>query len=578
MSIHDPLHRSRIRTSASLHRSRRAPVVAVAVLVLAATAAFAQPPATGKATELSLPPDWIFDGEAQFNLTGNAVASAGDVDGDGYDDVLVGADGYASGAGRAYLFLGGPDGLDRVPSWTADGSRSNDFFGHSVAAAGDVNGDGLGDVITGAYGYDNGHSFEGRASVYLGTSTGLSDTAVWTSEGEQEGAKFGFVVAGVGDVNGDGYDDVLATAFNYSTGLVNAGRVYVYYGSPTGPSRSADWTLTGGANGAKLGWRAGGAGDVNGDGYFDVIVAASIPDTDHVGPGGQVRVYYGSADGLGTQAAWTIGQDSLGSDVATAGDVNGDGYGDVLVGEATFSGDRFEQGRVVAYYGSSDGLATGWNWSAEGERDSARLGTRVRTAGDIDGDGYDEVVLSAPYFSGPSNDDGFIAVYYGSAGGLATTARTVIDDVLEGPALGLTGTTAGDVDADGFSDLLLGAPGYSDSVQLRGRAYLYYGDTAGIVADVGEFTRQNSPTLVLTTVPNPTTTSITVTVTQPTAGRLRVTVHRLDGEVAATVADGQFSSGVHRFTIDLSALTAASYFITAASGSREVTERVVVVR
>src|SRR6185436_20138077 len=115
-----------------------------------------------------------------------------------------------------------------------EGDQSSASFGISVATAGDVNGDGYSDVIVGAYGYDNGQTDEGRAFVYDGSAAGLATSATWTAESDQAGASFGVSVATAGDVNGDGYADVVIGAYGYDNGQSNEGRAFVYHGSAAG--------------------------------------------------------------------------------------------------------------------------------------------------------------------------------------------------------------------------------------------------------------------------------------------------------------------------------------------------------
>src|SRR4029434_9610682 len=143
---------------------------------------------------------------------GASVGTAGDVNGDGYDDVIVGANGYDNGQtneGRAYVYLGSAAGLSTTPAWTAESDQAGAELGISVATAGDVNGDGFSDVMVGASAYDNGQLDEGRAYAYLGSAAGLSTAAAWTAESDQVSANFGLTVATAGDVNGDGFSDVI---------------------------------------------------------------------------------------------------------------------------------------------------------------------------------------------------------------------------------------------------------------------------------------------------------------------------------------------------------------------------------
>jgi len=160
-----------------------------------------------------------------------------------------------------YLFLYG------IADVTMTGESTNNYFGISASTAGDVNGDGYSDVIVGATGFDNVQTDEGRAYVYHGSATGLSATANWTGESNQANALFGNSVSTAGDVNGDGYSDVIVGALSYENGQANEGRAYVYHGSAAGLSATANWTAESDQEEAYFGWSVSTAGDVNGDGY-----------------------------------------------------------------------------------------------------------------------------------------------------------------------------------------------------------------------------------------------------------------------------------------------------------------------
>ncbi|NOQ33152.1 MAG: hypothetical protein GQ567_02985 [Methanosarcinales archaeon] len=305
------------------------------------------------------------------------------------------------------------DPLAQSPAWTAEGNQDGARFGVSVASAGDVNGDGYSDVIVGAYRYDNGQNDEGRAYVYHGSATGLSTSFAWTAEGNQDGANFGASVASAGDVNGDGYSDVIVGARYYDNGENMEGRAYVYHGSATGLSTSSAWTAESNQDYANFGYSVASAGDVNGDGYSDVIVGAWLYDNGETDEG-RAYVYHGSAAGLSTSSAWTAESNQdyalFGCSVASAGDVNGDGYSDVIVGA------HFFFGRAYVYHGSATGLSTSSAWTAESKTTDGHCGWSVASAGDVNGDGYSDVIVGAIYHSHDPSDDGRVFVYHGNGG------------------------------------------------------------------------------------------------------------------------------------------------------------------
>jgi hypothetical protein len=238
----------------------------------------------------------------------------------------------------------------------------------AVGAAGDVNGDGFADVIVGASNYSNGQTFEGRAFVYPGSATGLATSPVWTAEANQTAATFGSSVSTAGDVNGDSYDDVIVGALLLDNGQLDEGRAYAYLGSATGLATSPAWTAEGDQLHVNFGTSVSTAGDVNGDGYDDVIVGAPRFVNGELDEG-RAFVYMGSAVGLTTSAIWTTESNqssaSLGFSVSTAGDVNGDGYGDLIVGAGAFSNGQSFEGRAYVFLGAS-GFVSSTVFSGDG--------------------------------------------------------------------------------------------------------------------------------------------------------------------------------------------------------------------
>ena len=210
---------------------------------------------------------------------------------DGYSDVIVGAIGYDNGQpqeGRAFLYLGSSSGPASTPAWTALGHTDFAQFGRSLASAGDVNGDGYSDVIVGAYQYSDVEGSEGAAFLYLGSASGLASTASWSAEGNQWNANFGESVASAGDVDGDGFSDVIVGAHGYSfAASAFEGAALVYFGSSSGLAATASWIAAGPAPVSGLGFCVAGAGDVNGDGFADVVVGSQSLAHLYPGNGGR---------------------------------------------------------------------------------------------------------------------------------------------------------------------------------------------------------------------------------------------------------------------------------------------------
>jgi len=173
-------------------------------------------------------------GGASKGEFGAAVASAGDVNGDGYDDLLVGAFRVTdpdSAEGRAYLYLGGPGGLSTTPAWVVEGNQYNAEFGYHLESAGDVNHDGYADVILSAVTYSPpGLPGAGRGYLFLGGPHGLATTPAWTFDGDQADGRMGDAVAGLGDINGDGFSDFGMGGLYHDNAWVDSGRALVFYG------------------------------------------------------------------------------------------------------------------------------------------------------------------------------------------------------------------------------------------------------------------------------------------------------------------------------------------------------------
>jgi FG-GAP repeat/FG-GAP-like repeat len=417
----------------------------------------------GSTSGLSTSADWTAVGEGSYNTFGFSVRGVGDINGDGYSDVMVGALRINTYSGKAYLYYGSSTGLSTTADWTAVGETTYSYMGSSVAGAGDVNGDGYADVIVGARGVGG---YSGKAFLYFGSDVGLSATADWTANGEATVNYFGSSVASAGDVNGDGYADVVIGAYQYSGGT---GRSYVFNGSSSGLSMTADWMIEG-ETGSNYGITVASAGDIDSDGFADVIVGAPFADANH----GQAYLYPGAATGLATTAIWKCEHgfwERNAYAVAGAGDVNGDGYSDVLVGAY---GSPYTSGKAYLHLGSATGLSTTPDWSGAGEFEDDQYGTSVAGAGDVNGDGYTDILIGAESYGA---NQGKIYLYFGSASGPASAPDWTMPGDFDNMHFGHAVAGAGDVNGDGYADIVVGAPSYDGDD--RGRVYLYYGSPIG---------------------------------------------------------------------------------------------------
>ena len=385
-----------------------------------------------------------------------------------------------------------------------EGDQSFARLGISVASAGDVNGDGYGDVIVGAWFYDAGEDNEGAAFIFLGGPSGIGAAspvdAATRLESNQAQARFGSTVAGAGDVNNDGYDDVLVGAGGYDDGQAEEGVAFLYLGGPGGiqsggPEVAAARFEFDQAD-ARAGSSVAGAGDVNGDGFDDMLIGGRLY-TNGENDEGLVLLFLGGkviADGTPVNAAASFEGNRdlahLGIDVAGAGDVNDDTYDDILLGAEWYTETKAKEGAAFLYLGGPSGIASGdpsnANSKLYGDQVDAELGAHVAAAGDVNADGYDDIVLGIPFYDAPLVDEGAALLYLGSASGIPSGGPSVASAILEGNQAGArfgeSAASAGDANDDGFGDLLVGASRYDAGNTDEGVAFLFLGSASGITS------------------------------------------------------------------------------------------------
>jgi hypothetical protein len=453
----------------------------------------------GSAGGLQTTAAWIGESNQTSARFGYSVSTAGDVNGDGYGDIVIGAPLYDNGQsdeGRAFVYLGSASGVQTTPAWTAESNQSVAELGSSVATAGDVNGDGFADVLCGAHFYNNAQPDVGRVYLYEGSAAGLATSFAWYGESSQFASEYGGAVATAGDVNGDGYSDILVGSRYASNPQFQEGLAYVYLGTPLGPALTAAWNSTVEQQAVHYGLSVASAGDVNGDGYSDVVVGASYYDNGQSNEG-RAYGYHGSATGLATSPSWFVesnqAESQFGISVASAGDVNGDGYSDVIVGALFYDNEDNGEGRVFVYQGSPAGLGTVPAWTAESNQAVSYYGAAVATAGDVNGDGYSDVIVGAINYDNDQVDEGRVFVYHGSAAGLGATPAWTVESNQSIAYFGYSVASAGDVNGDGFSDVLVGSYTYSNGQMREGRAYLYRGSATGLASVASWITESNQP-------------------------------------------------------------------------------------
>jgi len=424
----------------------------------------------------------IVESNNAFASMGRSVASAGDVNGDGYSDIIVGAHNYLV-VGAAFIYHGSASGINTTIAATITTGQLNGFLGFSVASAGDVNGDGYSDVIVGAWAYDNGQADEGVAFIHHGSASGINSTPVATLETNQTGAEMGYSVACAGDINADGYSDVIVGAGRYDNGQTDEGAAFVYQGAASGINITAIAVLEMNQANALLGTSVASAGDVNGDGYSDVVVGAYQYDNGQTDEGAAF-VYHGASSGISTTPATTVESNQantiFGISLSGAGDVNGDGYSDIIVGAPWYDNGQTDEGVAFIFHGSGTGINTGVAAMVESNQAGSGFGRGVSCAGDVNGDGYSDVIVGAFNFDNGQTDEGAAFIYQGSATGINVTAAAMVESNQANAYMGFSVAGAGDVNGDGYSDLIVGAYLFDNGQADEGVAFIYRGSSTGV--------------------------------------------------------------------------------------------------
>jgi FG-GAP repeat len=405
-----------------------------------------------------LPPLFVVDGGVPWQRLGIAVDGVGDVNGDGVDDYVIGASEGSSPAGTLGR-VSVHSGVDGALLHVFPEEIQGQAFGAAVAGAGDVNGDGFADIIVGAR-YDNTMgTFAGSASVF----SGLDGSLLHNFFGDDPEDRLGAAVAGAGDVDGDGFDDVIVGSIFDNTVAFWAGSARVFSGF-TGETLHE---FLGDSSFHLFGSSVAGAGDVNGDGTPDLIVGTQEDDTNG-GNAGMARVFSGKDGSILFTFLGDSAGDSLGLSVNGAGDVNGDGHADLIVGAPLADAAAPDGGMARVLSGLDGSVLLEFHGSGDGHH----LGSFVSGLGDSDGDGLADLLVGAEF------DDGGTGLAVGSAriysGADGSVLKTVVGSQ-PGGRLGFAVAGAGDVDGDGLADLIVGAPYHDAAGWDTGRAEVYSG-------------------------------------------------------------------------------------------------------
>ncbi len=473
------------------------------------------------------------NGVNALDFSGSRISSAGDVNGDGLDDLIISATGVNNDTGRSYVVFGKINStainLSSIAAGTGGFSINGEKNGSSVSTAGDVNGDGLDDLIVGASSVGiNGNAQVGKSYVVFGkinsTAINLSSIAAGTGgfviNGDHSKGFSGRSVSSAGDVDGDGLDDLIIGAPGYDVwGLGNhpEGKSYVVFGKKDNTNAVNLSSVVSGSGGfvingegtfageSRSGW-VSSAGDVNGDGLDDLVIGA--PGADPIGKNnaGKVFVVFGKKDDTSAVDLSTIESgtggfvingekagDFISETVSSAGDVNGDGLDDLIIGayHAEPNG-KVKTGSSFVVFGTADtdvielsSVTSGTGgFVINGERIGDRSGFSVSSAGDVNGDGLSDLIVGAfgASIAGIKTYEGKSYVVFGKnntnavdlSSIAAGTGGFVINGESNGDYSGSAVSSAGDVNGDGLDDLIVGTF-WVDS--FRGRSYVIFGKT-----------------------------------------------------------------------------------------------------
>jgi len=410
-----------------------------------------------------------------------------DLNGDGYADVVVGAlnaspDGRTA-AGTASVHLGGPSGIGASPDRVLEGAAAQDRLGARVASAGDVNGDGYADLVVGAEtASPGGMDSAGAVSLFLGGPSGIGATPDQVLSGQAPGDHFGYSAASAGDVNGDGYADLVVGAFRASPGgRLSAGTASVYLGGRSGVSATPSQVFEGMTAGDNFGARVASAGDVNGDGLGDFVVGATNAAAGGRTSAGTATVYLGALSGGATPSFVLEGaapNNYFGS-VGSAADVNGDGYSDVLVGATQAA----TAGTASIFHGGPTGVAVTPTLVLTGVMSGDSFGVSLANAGDVNRDGYADIIVGSHASLGARSMVGTASIFLGGPSGVGSTPAQRLDGAAMDNHFGQSVEGAGDVNGDGYADVIVGAwvadPGGRENA---GTSSVFLGSASGIAS------------------------------------------------------------------------------------------------
>lgn len=336
------------------------------------------------------PPALVWDGNFAADNFGIDVDFAGDIDKDGFDDFVIGAHRAAADSGRAYIM----SGFDGSLIFTLKGATSSTFFGQSVAGAGDVNNDGFPDVIVGAPLDNLVGAQSGRAFVF----SGQTGSIIWTFTPTSSGGKLGWSVDGAGDVDGDNFDDLIVGAPSAEMAMIYSGQTGLLLDSviDTGPGA------------AGLGFSVAGGGDIDKDGFDDVIVGIPNAGSNL----GRILVYSPNQKINIIDKTGLAANEQFGASVSGSADVNGDLVRDIIVGAPNHDSLGAATGRAYVLSGVDGSLI----YSFSGRKTFDSFGLSVAGSGDMNNDGFPEIIVGSRGDDAGGLGAGRVIIFSGQTG------------------------------------------------------------------------------------------------------------------------------------------------------------------
>jgi hypothetical protein len=482
---------------------------------------------------------FVINGVAEGDGSGTSVDNLGDINGDGIDDLIIGApfaDPNGGASGQSYVVFGRRDGfgdsldlssLNGSNGFVLNGIGAGNLSGRSVSEAGDINGDGINDLIIGADSADPNGNDSGESYVVFGRREGfeasleladLNGRNGFSISGANTGDFSGRSVNQAGDVNGDGIDDLIIGAYLADSGDRGSNGVsYVVFGRRDGFESNLDLASLDGTNGVAIhgietgdfsGRSVSHAGDINGDGIDDLMIGAPLADS-NAANSGESYVVFGRRGGFGANLelsdlngrnGFVIEGDRRGdysgSAVSHAGDINGDGIDDLIIGASSADPNGSNSGKSYVVFGRRGGFEASLDLSSLNGSNGFVIngigvlhfsGNAISSAGDINGDGIDDLIVGAPFADPNGSDSGESYVVFGRNGGFDASLELssldgsngfMISGIDTSDRSGVSVSGAGDVNGDGVDDLIIGADSADPNGNGSGESYVVFGRVA----------------------------------------------------------------------------------------------------